>query len=64
MAGADLFVADGDGASVTELNILTGVPVRVISGSAYQFASPAAMALSGGDLFVANAGASVTVFPS
>ena len=45
-------------------DISTGALVRVISGPAYQFACPAALALSGGDLFVANAGASVTVFPS
>lgn len=44
----------GRARSVTEVNALTGALVRAISGAAYGFVSPDAMALSGDDLFAAN----------
>ena len=62
--GDDLFVgtyAGATGYSVTEVNIVTGTVVRVISGPAYRFNNLAAMELYGQDLFVANgSGSSVT----
>jgi hypothetical protein len=59
--GADLFVANGAGNSLTELNASTGALVAVLSGPSYQFDHPTAIAAVGGDLFVANgAGSSLT----
>jgi hypothetical protein len=64
VSGSDLFVANADGNSVTELNASTGARVRVISAAAYGFNGPDALAVSGSDLFVANAdGNSVTELP-
>jgi len=51
VAGDDLFVANLNGKSVTELNASTGALVRVVSD---QFGGPYAMAVAGADLFVAN----------
>jgi hypothetical protein len=55
-SGPDLFVANEDGNSITELNASTGSLVRVISASRYRFNGPDAIAPSGPDLFVANGG--------
>ncbi len=61
LASHDLFVANGKGNSVTELDATTGALVRVMSDTAYKFNSPDALASSGGHLFVANGfGKSVT----
>ena len=55
-------MANGGGNSVTELTASTPALVRVISGSAYSFNDPDAMAVAGNDLFVANEwGNSLTV---
>ena len=48
------------GASLTEINATTGALVRVISGPAYQFGRPDAVAAASGDLWVTNENASVT----
>jgi hypothetical protein len=58
IAGLDLFVANSDGESVTEISTSTGALVRVVSRSSYQFDDPDAMAVAGAQLFVANAGGS------
>jgi hypothetical protein len=64
VSGHDLFVANGAGNSLTELDASTGALVRVISASSYRFNGPVAMAVSGHDLFVANGGGrSVTELP-
>jgi outer membrane protein assembly factor BamB len=64
VAGDDLFVAnrpESGGGSVTEINVSTGALVRVASGRAYRLSNPIAMAVVGGNLFVANGrGNSVT----
>ena len=61
VSGSDLFVADLNGDSVTEVSASTGALVRVILGSSYKFDNPDALAVSGPDLLVANAkGNSVT----
>jgi hypothetical protein len=61
VVGDDLFVGNGSGSSVTELDASTGALVRVLSSPAYKFSYPQAMAVAGRDLFVANAtGNSVT----
>jgi hypothetical protein len=52
--GPSLYVANSDGGSVTELDIATGALVRVLSGPAYGFATPDALVVAGGELFVAN----------
>jgi hypothetical protein len=49
-----LFVTNDPGNSVTEFDTLTGARVRVLSGPAYHFDSPRAMAVYGPNLFVAN----------
>ncbi len=62
VSGDDLFVANyiggrsvfAVGGSITEVNVSSGNLVRVISGKAYGFDHPIAMALFGEDLFVAN----------
>jgi len=54
MAGPDLFVANFEGRSVTEVNALTGALVRVLSHPEYDFDGPQAMVMAGPDLFVAN----------
>jgi len=64
-SGGELFVANRDGSSVTELSSSTGKLVRVISASPYKFSGPDALAASGGDLFVANGdGSSITELPA
>ena len=63
VAGADMFVTNGAGNSVTEVNASTGAFVSQISGRHYKFQSPSAIEAVGTDLFVANAaGNSVTEF--
>ena len=52
VAGDDVFVADGYEDSVTELSASTGAPVRVLSGAAYKFKAPNAMAVADNNLFV------------
>ena len=59
VSNGDLFVANGAGSSLTELNASTGALVRVVSGPAYEFSVPDAMAVSGHDLFVANNGGAI-----
>jgi hypothetical protein len=55
---------DRGAASVTEIDVATGVPVRVLSQANYGFDAPQALVVNGQDVFVANyAGASVTEFP-
>jgi hypothetical protein len=53
-SGNDLFVMNGDGNSLTEINASTGALIRVISGAQYGFDNPDGLALSGNELFVAN----------
>jgi hypothetical protein len=63
VAGADMFVANGAGNSVTEVNASTGAFISQISGPHYKFQSPSAIEAVHTDLFVANAvGNSVTEF--
>jgi hypothetical protein len=63
VVGNDLFVANGAGNSVTEVNASTGVHVATLSGAAFEFDQPRAIVAAGADLFVANgAGNSVTEF--
>lgn len=47
-------MANRDGDSVTELNASTGALVKVISGSAYGFDDPDAVATDGDDVWVTN----------
>jgi hypothetical protein len=64
VSGPDLFVANADRGSVTELDASTGALVRVLSRPEYGFNQPGALAVSGPDLFVANASDnSVTELP-
>jgi hypothetical protein len=56
VAGPDLFVANYNSKSVTELDAFTGALVRVISSSIYQFDGPDAMGVAGDHLFVSNWG--------
>jgi YVTN family beta-propeller protein len=59
--GADLFVANQGGNSVSVVNASTGAHVSTISGSTDQFDQPSTITAIGQDLFVANeAGDSVT----
>jgi YVTN family beta-propeller protein len=51
---ADLFVANGAGNSLTEVNASTGAHIATVSGAAFGFARPQAIVAVGGDLFVAN----------
>jgi hypothetical protein len=46
--------------SVTEIDASTSALVRVLSSSQYVFEEPGAMAVAGGDLFVASSGDSMT----
>ena len=63
VVGSDLFVANGGGDSVTEINAASGQLVAMVSGKRYRFRSPSAVEAIGPDLFVANAGGnSVTEF--
>ncbi len=54
LVGADLYVANGGGNSVTVVDASTGAHVTTIVGPSYGFGSPSAIVTSGGDLFVAN----------
>ncbi|HTW08338.1 MAG TPA: hypothetical protein VME46_12555 [Acidimicrobiales bacterium] len=56
VSGADLFVANA-------FSVSAGALARVIWGPGYQFAGAGAVALSGDNLFVANAGGSVSEIP-
>jgi DNA-binding beta-propeller fold protein YncE len=60
VAGADLFVANRMGNSITEVRASNGAFVRLIEGSRYRFDEPSALLVLGKDLFVANAKAGVT----
>ena len=63
VAGADMFVTNGLGDSVTEVNASTGAFISQISGRRYKFQDPSAIEAVGTELFVANAaGNSVTEF--
>lgn len=63
VVGRHLFVTNGGGNSVTEVNASSGAFVATISGARFGFDSPAAIVAVGTDLFVANsAGDSVTEF--
>jgi DNA-binding beta-propeller fold protein YncE len=59
-----VWVANGLGDSVTELNAATGALVQVITGSSYGFDLPDAVSSDGTDVWVANADQSVTGFPA
>lgn len=61
LASHDLFVANGKGNSVTELDATTGALVWVISDTAYKFNSPDALASSGGHLSWLMASASLSL---
>ena len=57
MANGGTWVGKGAawvGNSVTEVNVSTGALLKVISGPAYQFNGPHALAVIGDNLFVAN----------
>jgi DNA-binding beta-propeller fold protein YncE len=60
VAGADLFVANRGGNTLTELKAANGHFVRLIGGAKCGFNKPSAIVLVGTDLFVANAGAGLT----
>jgi len=63
VAGANLFVTNGGGNSVTEVNASTGAHVATVGGRAFGFDQPQAIVAASGDLFVANGtGNSVTEF--
>jgi hypothetical protein len=54
-----------DDGSVTELNAATGDPVRVLTGTRYQFTNPIAIAADRTHVWIANeVGDSVTEFPA
>ena len=60
----DVWVANLEGNSVTELSASTGNLVRVISGSSYGFNRPTAISLGGAHVWVVNPLTfSVTEFP-
>ena len=64
MDGADVWVANRTGASLTELNAGDGNLVRTLSGGLYHFDGPAGIAVDGSQLWVTNAyGNSVTQIP-
>src|SRR5216683_1393602 len=56
VAGADAWVANYGGNSVTELNASTGHVVRILSAGSYGFNQPWAIAVNGPDIWVVNAG--------
>ena len=58
--GGALFVVNGGGSTVTELDASTGAWVRTISTAAGKFATPTAIVGWGVDLFVANRAGSVS----
>jgi hypothetical protein len=63
LVGSDLFVANGNNKSVTEVKASDGSYVTTISGKHFGFDTPTAIAAVGSDLFVANyANNSVTEF--
>jgi hypothetical protein len=59
LSGTDLFVSnsdiDGNG-WLTEIDASTGALVRTISGQAYRFSFPCALAIKGTHLFVVDTG--------
>jgi hypothetical protein len=59
-AGRDLFVANGAGDSVTEVDATSRSLVRTISGAQFEFSDPIAMAVRDGDRFVLSAAGRVT----
>ena len=60
--GTHVWVANGDGDSVTELDAATGALVQVIKGS---FKEPVAISSDGADVWVANyLDQTVTGFPA
>ena len=54
VVGSDLFVANGLGDSVTEVNASSGTHLATISGASFGFDRPTAMLAVGHDLFVTN----------
>jgi outer membrane protein assembly factor BamB len=61
VSGGDLFVANGAGNSLTEVDASSGAHLATIKGPRFGFDRPTAVVSVGGDLFVANgAGNSVT----
>jgi hypothetical protein len=63
LVGSNLFVANGNNKSVTEVKASDGSYVTTISGKHFGFDAPTAITAVGGDLFVANsANDSVTEF--
>jgi YVTN family beta-propeller protein len=65
VAGADLFVANEGGNSVTVVDASTGAHVTTITGAPFGFDQPTAIVAVGPDLFVANGAAnSVTELDS
>jgi DNA-binding beta-propeller fold protein YncE len=52
--GSHVWVANGIGNSVTELNAATGALVQVISGSKYKFKHPVAVSSDGSHVWVTN----------
>ena len=54
VSGPDLYVANGAGESVTEINRSTAGLVQVFSNSSYPLADPVALAVSGSGLYVAS----------
>ena len=55
-SGGDAFITNGLGHSVTEINSTTGAVVRVISGASYDFDGLSSIVVSGGNVFVTDAG--------
>lgn len=60
--GSDLYVANWQGNSVTEVDTVHRTVIQVISGAAFRFDRPAAIVADGPDLFVASRGGRVTAF--
>ena len=54
--GTDLWVANSESDTVTELSATTGAPVRTITGSAYDFNGPLSILYNDGDVWVESAG--------
>jgi DNA-binding beta-propeller fold protein YncE len=60
--GTHIWVANGTGETLTELDAASGALVQVLSASRYRFDIPCAVSANGGDVWVTScAGQSATV---
>lgn len=60
VSGADLFVANKAGNSISELNASSGAYIRVIAGAAFKLNTPTALETISRDIFIANGRGGVT----